>query len=703
LIKTKTNNLDELIKKWGTFQARDAIELLDGLEYDYEKKFNSMEYENEYIEILKIAALLEWARVSFSDDYADRINKDVALNEVIKTQILNGTYKKQTRVSKTRITLFPIRHSYICKKLAYLYGKKLKNLDLKVMATGRVTVEISKENFNKTLALSKMLNEGVLSENIVFSGDDMFYEDIKEADVGIDDSVAKLALEKAPDMAVVNSSLRKADLKKRPNVINAADLMSKNKITPKDSVAAATYFHKAALERIEFNIGAIAEDEFFTPENIAQSVKEVFLTGMLNSTGQTIKIILPNADLERNDGTVFTHEKQIDIIIGMIETIGENYDIGAIRTIELIASGINNPSIVCRIYSDKGDFVFKALSKSENDARYITNFQNALYEKGLQVPKLISLKKPLNINKTNTLIEKDGLFYVLETAIKQGSRITPENSKYEYYNEMAVYNALIDNVSHSQDYTDEGTAPSKPRAQVYNILLQTEEGLIKLKQDIDAKMQKNPQEQLIVDNYDIIMEQIALFKERYTPYIDGKMIKSVSSFDVQLSNAFFDKDSENITGIFEFGGTSYAPRVLAFNNMFTGIYGEPYKEFTYKYSGFDIMKKAVREYNKTVNIKMTPEEIIGLIELIRGRFINNLAFNRFLELNHPGNIFSYPQRINYTVDIINQFKKFTNDFAPENINYFINYVLHDDTKQPPLEPVSPRFPSSTISKMLSAA
>ena len=392
-------------------------------------------------------------------------------------------------------------------------------------------------------------------------------------------------------------------------------------------------------------------------------------------------------------------EKQIEAAKETRDFILRNYEIGTIYTIKLMTTGINNPSIVFRVYTDKGDFIFKALTKDESHARYIVNFQNALVKKGLQVPELIPLK---NADKSGVLAQKDGLYFILERSLPAGNLTPAQKADFRHYKEFAAYNAIIDNIVHSKDYVDEEDAPRRP--EVYDMIVQTRKEYVRLKESIEKKLDKTEADKLALENFDFIMEQIRLFKERFTPEIQSGLVRSVSSFDITFNNVFFDDETKNIAGAFDFGGTSLAPRVLAFDYMFNGIYGPFYREFSYRYNGYDIIKEAYKEYNKIVNLKLTPQELIGALEISRGRFIYNLVYRRFINREYGANIFSHPERIGYAYDNMEQFKKFASDFNESAINYFINYVLYGEkekaavVKEKKLQPSNP-----AMQNLLSAA
>jgi hypothetical protein len=677
LRQTQTANLDALIGKWQTFAPKDVDNVLDALEAKF---INSSLQKDEtaYMDLLKIVSMLEYCRLSFSENPLDAGNKRVVLNQEIKRQILQGTYKKFNADNETSVHLSPLRHTDINTRIASFYQKKLAGAGLSVRASGMVTINIQKTGNRKDQTLLYAIEGGVNAQDIVYSGDEMLFEGAQESSAGNDDDIAKFALQKYPEITVINSSLKKHDSKKRPNVIDSSSALSRNAVKPADSVESSMFVHKILLDRLEFNIGALAENEYFQPENLAQSLKEILQTGYLDKDGNETKIILPGQVIERQSGITFDEKKQIEMTLETRDFILKNYDIEKIYTIKLMTTGINNLSIVFRLYTDKGDFIFKALTRDLYNARFIVNFQNTIYKKGLQVPQLVRLKLAKNIDKDNVLIQKDGVYFVLETSLPAGISTHPKEADFRHYEEFATYNALIDNIAHSKDYHEQGTAPKRP--EIYDMVIQTEQEYIKLKENIDAKPQKSEADLIALENFDFIMEQIRIFKENFSDEIQNSLVQSVSSFDIAFNNVFFDEETKNAAGVFDFGGTSVAARVLAFDYMFSGIYGPFYKEFSYKYNGYDIIRKSYKEYNKIVNLKLTPQELTGALEISRGRFIYNIVNRRMINQNYGANIFSHPEMIDYAQDNIAQFKKFASDFDAENTDAFIKYVLYDNPK-----------------------
>jgi hypothetical protein len=577
------------------------------------------------------------------------------------------------------VHLSPLRHTDINTRIASFYQKKLAGAGLSVRASGMVTISIQKTSNRKDQALLYAIERGVNAEDMVYSGDEMLFEGAQESSAGNDDDIAKFALQKYPEITVINSSLKKHDSKKRPNVIDSSSALSRNGVKPADSVESSMFVHKILLDRLEFNIGALAENEYFQPENLAQSLKEILQTGYLDKDGNETKIILPGQVIERQSGVTFDEEKQIEMALETRDFILKNYDIEKIYTMKLMTTGINNLSIVFRLYTDKGDFIFKALTRDLDNARFIVNFQNTIHKKGLQVPQLVRLKLAKNIDKDNVLIQKDGAYFILETSMSAGIFMHHKVADFRHYKEFATYNAIIDNIAHSKDYHEQGTAPKKP--EVYDMVIQTEQEYIKLKENIDAKPQKNEADLIALENFDFIMEQIRIFKENFSDEVQNSLVQSVSGFDtITFNNVFFDEETKNVTGVFDFGGTSMAPRVLAFDYMFIGIYGHFYQEFSYKYNGYDKIRKTYKEYNKIVNLKLTPQEITGALEISRGKFIYNIVHRRLINQDYGANIFSHPEMINYAQDNIAQFKKFASDFDAKNTDAFIKYVLYDNPK-----------------------
>jgi hypothetical protein len=133
----------------------------------------------------------------------------------------------------------------------------------------------------KTLPIEYELSQKKIpAANIMYSGDEVFLPGSSEANAGIDDSVALLAMKQGNGkMFVVNTNVNEHDTVKRPGLVWIAGVMQRNGINADSSTEAGIFLHEKLLERLEYNIGRIAADSGFEPENVVQSVKGMIAGG----------------------------------------------------------------------------------------------------------------------------------------------------------------------------------------------------------------------------------------------------------------------------------------------------------------------------------------------------------------------------------------------------------------------------------------
>lgn len=306
---TEKKTKEELIQYWGTLEVSDVVALLAEAEEILNSKQKRTDLgitepvgEQGYMQILELFSLLEYARITYSQDSSDQKNRAVILREKHIEDILNGEYSKASADTEVRVALVPIRVTHIKDKIADYYEKKVTKIDkykhLKVESSGRTTINIMKRSTNKTVPIRHEMEEnGTPPSKVMYSGDEVLKRGSSEATAGIDDAVAKLNEEQNGQMFVINTNLEEHDIEKRPNLVYARKVFDKNGIKAETPVDIGSKMHAMILQRLEFNIDRIASDDEFEPENIIQVVKESVNSGFLDFAHYDLMKTLKNDDM----------------------------------------------------------------------------------------------------------------------------------------------------------------------------------------------------------------------------------------------------------------------------------------------------------------------------------------------------------------------------------------------------------------------
>lgn len=298
LLKTVTDKKtkDELIQYWGTLKAEDVSAILAEIEKVYKSADKQQKLgikdvldEEKYMKTLELISLLEYARITYSDERADKKNKEVILNKEKIKEILDGKgeYPAGKADTLVRVGLTPVRITHVKDKIADFYTEKVTSIEkfkhLKVESSGRTTINIMNSDTQKTLPILHEMSENKTPPSkVMYSGDEVLKKGSSEATAGIDDSVAKLNEEMNGQMLVVNTNLEEHDTERRPDMVYARRVFDKNGLEAKHSVDVGTKMHSMFLERLEWNIDKIASEDDFEPENVIQAVKESVNSGHLD-------------------------------------------------------------------------------------------------------------------------------------------------------------------------------------------------------------------------------------------------------------------------------------------------------------------------------------------------------------------------------------------------------------------------------------
>ena len=273
---------EALIENWGNLDVSEVKAVLYALmktQMDG-RELGQAFSEEEFLEAAKIISLLEYSRISYSEDENDRKNKSVLTDAKAKIQILNDDYKKLEADSPVRVSLSPVRVSHVKDILATFYEFKINDIEdlreFKVESSGRTTINIMKRICQKTLPINYELFLGIPAKNFMYSGDEVFLDsaDGSESHKGIDDSVALFGLQAGNEEMFVASTNLMRPSNKRPNLMWVSEVMKRNGLSVESTVDAGVFLHEKILERLEYNIGEIAADRAFKPENIVQLLKE---------------------------------------------------------------------------------------------------------------------------------------------------------------------------------------------------------------------------------------------------------------------------------------------------------------------------------------------------------------------------------------------------------------------------------------------
>ena len=339
--------------------------------------------------------------------------------------------------------------------------------------------------------------------------------------------------------------------------------------------------------------------------------------------------------------------------------IEKNYNIKISKMASLSGGSVNSEIFLVTAKSGK-QYVFKYLSDEMAYAKYITDIQAALSRKGLPVPIIYANKQGGNVT------ERNAKYYSLEDFISSGEEISYLDLTQAHHNSLAEFAAQMHNALASASIENPGQVN-----RLYDRIINAENALKKHIAGIPERS-NNPADIFSLKHKAFLFEQIEKFKINYGA-VEASLPQVDMNEDVSYRNAKYDKNG-NVTAVFDFGFCQKNVRVLAFNDMFftmvEGGYGSPYKYFNYY-----VVKNALKTYNDTLENKLSKEEIIAIVEILRLRLIGNIVRNTLVNPSRLDNLYTNPRVIAFAEENMRYFERFVDDFGENGINSLIDEVL----------------------------
>ncbi|MDD5137103.1 MAG: phosphotransferase, partial [Candidatus Omnitrophica bacterium] len=199
-------------------------------------------------------------------------------------------------------------------------------------------------------------------------------------------------------------------------------------------------------------------------------------------------------------------------------------------------------------------------------------------------------------------------------------------------------------------------------------------------QQIPAKDLDDVQK-LILRNFEFFMQQTTIFETNYSQELRASLSTSPIHNDLHLGNLLFNEEGK-AAGVFDFGFAQTDRRVLEFNNMLMGRdtlkAGVPYSR--------DKLIAAIRAYQEMARKKLNEQEVRGIIEIIRLRFLEDI---RTIYLKGaPTNVFEHPELAQYVEQTLEAFHRFAEEFsdADKIRNFALSHLAEESVSSRMISP-----------------
>lgn len=298
------------------------------------------------------------------------------------------------------------------------------------------------------------------------------------------------------------------------------------------------------------------------------------------------------------------------------------------------------------IVADGKKYVLRHLKEAKR-LEYIISYQMHLKEKGLPCPAVI---KTLKGEKYFLYLDK---YYYLEEYLEEGKEVKEEDLREMHYRGMGQIAARIHNAA--KDFTPQGSNPQKLREEIGETIIEFKER----KQEIDNKKKDGRRllqsEVLFLENYDLIINQLELFKKRYTAFLLQSQHRIAIHGDIAYTNLRFDK-AGNVVGIFDFTRAHKNERAVELNQVVFGRKGIGSIDFN-EYN----FLAGLRGYLQEVDEGLGADELLEMLESFRSRFLEDLR-NSLVNKEHRYFVSpqqpTYKRRLHEVRQTINNFQKF---------------------------------------------
>lgn len=254
-------NSQELFDYYGNLNRDQAMSMIN-------KFYNLMMIidisEENMLEIMEALSLLELSRLYISQDSADQKEYKSLKNDIIKLD--NGEQIKTEFPSSVRVAISPVRPTLVRARLSDYYNRKIqqKYPNLIARSAGQTTISIYKKDINKIIPIQYAQSQGTPSEYIIYTGDEFNV-------TGVDYPIYSLQQQTGNEqMVVINTNGQEFD----GTFISLSSLLGfSNQIDSMSNINRSIALQNKILEILEENIGKIATDSTFKPDNIAQELK----------------------------------------------------------------------------------------------------------------------------------------------------------------------------------------------------------------------------------------------------------------------------------------------------------------------------------------------------------------------------------------------------------------------------------------------
>ena len=243
-------------KIWGNLTRKQAEKELNII---YQQAIEKGISEDRFKEVMKNLSLLELARLYFSTDVNDQ-TEAVGIRQAIE-DIENGKDLNVKADSNVRFVVTAFRPTLIREQVAKYYRAIINKThpELEVISTGQTTISIYKKGISKYIPLRQALDNGVLPENIIYTGDEF---DI----TGVDYPIYILKTEdNNSEMVVISTHGKNFE----------GDFISLGDDTEETSTFDGNIKRSVAIQRmilsiIEEQMELIATDPEYNPVSVAQ-------------------------------------------------------------------------------------------------------------------------------------------------------------------------------------------------------------------------------------------------------------------------------------------------------------------------------------------------------------------------------------------------------------------------------------------------
>lgn len=225
--------------------------------------------EEQMLNVMETLSVLEMSRLYLSKDPADVKERNSVIIDIKKVD--NNEQIRTEFQSNVRVAVSPVRPTLVRIKVADYYNRKIqqKYPGIITRSAGQTTITIYKKDINKIIPVEYAILRGTPSEYIIYTGDEF-------NSAGVDYPLYQLQQQRGNEqMVVINTNGQQFDgtfisLSSLPGFSKQVDSIS--------NINRSIALQNKIIEIIEDNIGKIAVDSAFKPDNVAQELKNRILS-----------------------------------------------------------------------------------------------------------------------------------------------------------------------------------------------------------------------------------------------------------------------------------------------------------------------------------------------------------------------------------------------------------------------------------------